>query len=131
MINRILAILGLGDGTFYQRIDTRRKYVRHGGVQGEVQVLDRAYGIKDWSLGGVCFETLPDPRIMVGDRVQFTLKFRLPHETIAIRQVGRVVRAARRGIAAEFLPLSPEARRKFERVIDSLHAKNFLESQVA
>lgn len=131
MINQILAKLGLGDGTLYQPVDTRRKHMRHGGVQAEVQVQDRSYGVKDWSLGGVCFETQPDPLLVVGDKVQFTLKFRLPHETVLIRQAGRIVRAAKRGIAAEFMPLSPEARRKFERVIDSLHAKNFLESQVA
>ena len=131
MINRILARLGLGVGTFYQAVDTRRKHMRHGGLQAEVVVHDRAFGIRDWSLGGVCFETLPDPRLVVGDKVHFTLKFRLPHETVSIRHMGRIVRAAKRGIAAEFMPLSPEARRKLERVLDSLHAKNFLESQGA
>jgi hypothetical protein len=131
MINKILAKLGLGDGTLYQSIDTRRKHMRHEGIVAEVLVQDRAFGVKDWSLGGVCFETLPDPHMVVGDKVQFTLKFRLPHETVMIKQVGRIVRAAKRGVAAEFMPLSPETRRKFARVIDTLHAKNFLESQVA
>lgn len=130
MINKILSRLGLGDGTFYQSIDTRRKHMRHGGLQADVVVQDRAFSVKDWSLGGFCFETLPDPHMVVGDKVQFTLRFRLPHETVVIRQAGRIVRAARRGIAAEFMPLSPEARRKFHRVLDTLHAKNFLESQV-
>jgi hypothetical protein len=131
MINRILAKLGLGDGSLYQEIETRRKHIRHEGLLADVVVQDRTFGVKDWSMGGFCFETLPDPHMVVGDKVQFTLRFKLPHETVIIRQAGRIVRAARRGIAAEFMPLSPEARRKFTRVIDSLHAKSFLESQVA
>jgi hypothetical protein len=131
MINSILAKLGLGDGSLNQEIDTRRKHMRHEGFQAEVQVQDQVYGLKDWSMGGICFETQPDPRMVVGDKVQFTIKFRLPHETVIIKQVGRVVRAARRGIAAEFMPLSPEARRKFARVVDGLNAASFLESQVA
>ena len=131
MINKILSKLGLGDGSLYQEVDTRRKHLRHGGLQAEVVVQDRAFGVKDWSLGGVCFETLPDPHMVVGDKVQFTLRFRLPHETVIIKQAGRIVRAARRGIAAEFMPLSPETRRKFARVIDGLHAAQFVESQVA
>ena len=131
MINKILSKLGLGDGTLYQSIDTRRKHIRHEGVQADVVVQDKAFSVKDWSMGGFCFETLPDPHMVVGDKVQFTLRFRLPHETVVIRQVGRVVRAARRGIAAEFMPLSPEARRKFAQVLDTMHAKHFLESQVA
>lgn len=131
MINKILSKLGLGDGTLYQPVATRRKHIRHEGLQAEVQVQDHSFGVKDWSMGGLCIETQADPQIAVGDKVQFTLKFRLPDEIVIIRQAGRIVRAARRGLAAEFLPLSPEARRKFARVIDSLHAKNFLESQVA
>src|SRR5262249_31443769 len=131
MINKILAKLGLGDGSLYQEIDTRRKHMRHDGVLADVVVQDRSFSVKDWSLGGFCFETLPDPHMVVGDKVQFTLRFRLPHETVIIRQAGRIVRAAKRGIAAEFMPLSPDVRRKFHRVIDTLHAKNFLESQVA
>ena len=131
MINKILSKLGLGDGSLYQEIETRRKHMRHEGVQGDVVVEDRAYGLKDWSLGGVSFETQLSPQLAVGDKVSFTLRFRLPHETVLIRQTGRVVRAAKRVIAAEFQPLSPEARRKFARVIDSVHASDFLESQVA
>ncbi len=131
MINKILEKLGLGDGSLYQSIDTRRKHMRHEGVQGEVLVQDRTYGLKDWSMGGICFESQLGPGVSVGDKVHFTLRFRLPHETVLIGQTGRVVRAAKRAVAAEFLPLSPEARRKFARVIDSLHANNFLESQVA
>jgi hypothetical protein len=134
MLNGILEKLGLkfgwGDGSLNQDLDTRRKYMRHGGILGEVIVHDRTYDLRDWSFGGLCFETALDPRIQVGERVLFTLKFCLPHETVSIRQAGRVVRAAGRAIAAEFLPLAPDIRRKFDRVLDGLHARDFLESQV-
>jgi hypothetical protein len=127
MINRILEVIGLRTSN---DIGTRRKHIRHEGVKAEVEVGNKAYGVRDWSLGGVSFESSPYTDIAVGDKVQFTIKFKLAHEIVSIRQVGRVVRAAKRGMAAEFLPLSPEARRKFERVLDGLHAQRFLESQV-
>ncbi|MEZ0260592.1 MAG: PilZ domain-containing protein [Alphaproteobacteria bacterium] len=128
MINRVLELIGLRTGN--DDIGTRRKHIRHDGVKAEVEVGSKAYGVKDWSLGGVSFETSPYAGMSVGDKIQLTLKFKLAHEIVSIRQVGRVVRAAQRGMAAEFLPLSPEARRKFERVLDGLHAQRFLESQV-
>lgn len=127
MINRVLELIGLRSSN---DIGTRRKHIRHDGVKAEIEVGGKAYGVKDWSLGGVSFETSPYAGMSVGDKIQFTLKFKLAHEVVSIRQVGRVVRAAKLGMAAEFLPLSPEARRKFERVLDGLHAQRFLESQV-
>ena len=131
MIDAILRKLGLGDDSFNTEADARRKHIRHPGMQADVMVSDRSYGVRDWSLGGIFFETLPDARMVVGDQVQFTLRFRLPHETVSIVQPGRVVRAAKRGIAAEFTPLSPEIRRRFDKVIDGFNAQSFLESQVA
>jgi len=131
MIEQILNILGIGDGAFNKAPEVRRKHVRHAGVQAEVVVGDRSYGVKDWSTGGVYFETAPDARLVVGDRVQFMLRFRLPNETINIVQAGKIVRSVRRGLAAEFTPLSPESKRKFAKVVDGFNAQRFLESQVA
>lgn len=133
MIDRILNALGLGDSAFKKNLEAhmRRKYIRHPGLQAEVVVADRAYGVRDWSTGGIYFEALPDSRLTVGDKVQFMLRFRLPHETVNIVQTGRIVRSVRRGLAAEFLPLSPDTRRKFARVLDGFNAQRFLESQLA
>lgn len=79
----------------------------------------------------MCFTPPPGTTLVTGDRIQFQLRFRLPHETVSITQTGKVVRALKRGFAAEFMPLSPEAKRKFERVLDGLHAHDFLASQTA
>jgi hypothetical protein len=129
IISKILQKLGIGDGSSNAEEASRRKHIRHEGVQAEVVVADRAFGLKDWSMGGLCFQPPAGVPIVAGDRIQFTLRFRLPHETVQIVQTGKVVRAVKRGIAAEFLPLSPEARRKFERVLDGVHAQGFMASQ--
>ncbi len=131
IISKILQKLGIGDGSSNAEDTSRRKYIRHDGIQAEVVVADRAFGLKDWSMGGLCFLPPSGVAIVAGDRIQFTLRFRLPHETVNIVQTGKVVRALKRGIAAEFLPLSPEARRKFERVLDGVHARSFMASQTA
>lgn len=131
MIGSLLKKLGLGDGSLNSGEDSRRKYIRHPAAQAEVVVADRVYSLRDWSMGGISFDTTLDARLTEGDIVQFMLRFRLPHDTISIPQQGRVVRTARRGVAAEFAPLSLDVRRKFEKVLDSLHTQSFVESQVA
>lgn len=131
MIGRILQTLGLGDGSLNEESDTRRRHIRLAGLQAEVEVGSRAYSVRDWSFGGIFFDTLPDVRLVEGDQVNMTVRFRFPHETISISQFGRVVRSAKRGIAAEFLPLTAKTRRDFQRVLDTFHAQGFVESQVA
>lgn len=131
VMSKILSFLSFGGVASNAGADYRRQHIRHAGVQAEVIVGSRAYSIRDWSMGGVAFETAPDARLTAGDKVQITLKFRLPHDTITIQQTALIVRTAKRGIAAKFAALPKDARRQFERVLDSLHAQSFLESQVA
>lgn len=135
MIQEILNRLGLSDG-MDTSLQSRRKHFRRlgsqaRGVQADVIVGDRVYSVKDWSLGGVFFETQPDPRLTQGDTVEIKLKFRLPHETVEVHNRARVVRATKRGIATAFDELQPDARRMFERVIDGMNAISFADSQVA
>ena len=131
MINQILSKRGIGDGSFNLEPDSRRKYIRHNGMRAEIEMADRTYSVRDWSLGGVSFDTQPDARLVEGDRVNVTVRFRFAHETFAISQQIRVVRAAGRVIAGEFAPLSNDDRKQFDRVMDSYNAQSFLESQVA
>jgi hypothetical protein len=131
MIGKILQTLGIGDGSLNQEGEPRRRHIRHPGLQAEVEVADRAYSVRDWSLGGVFFETVPDARLAAGDEINMTVRFRFPHETISISHLGRIVRSAKRGIAAEFLPLNGMTRREFQRVLDTFNAQGFVESQVA
>lgn len=133
MIHRLLNILGLGDGSLNGAAEWRRKHVRHDirkvGVEADVEINGKAYSIRDWSMGGLCFEADATPPL--GETVDMHIRFRLPHETVTIRQSGQVVRAVKRGVAAEFAPLAPDMRRRFRKVIDGLHALEFVESQVA
>lgn len=131
IINRILQKLGIGDGSLNKQESSRRRFIRHPGVEAEVVVADRSFGIKDWSMGGLCFVPPPGVALVAGDRIQFLLRFRLPHETVNITHTAKIVRAVKRGIAAEFLPLSPDVKRKLERALDGMHAQGFLASQSA
>ncbi len=131
MLRQMLSMLGLGDGSLNGAAEMRRRYIRHAGQDVEVVVADRVYTVKDWSYGGVSFETLFDTPVSAGENLQMTIRFRFPHETVSVTQPGRVVRSAKRGVAAEFAPLSKEIRRKFDRALDYVHTRDFLESQVA
>lgn len=131
MLDMILSTLGLSDASFNSAGESRRRHQRHPGHQTEIDVAGRVYSVRDWSMGGVFFDTPPDSRMVVGDKVNFNLRFRLPHETITIEHTAQVVRSATRGIAAEFAQLPPEIRRKLQRVTDWFHTQSFLESQVA
>ena len=110
MIDRILNMLGIGDGSFNKQGTTRRKHQRHAGMLADVIVADRAYGVKDWSTGGVYFDATPETRLNVGDKVQFLLRFRLPNETVNIMQTGKIVRAVRKGLAAAAVDPPPGCR---------------------
>jgi hypothetical protein len=131
VMSKILSLFNLGGGDLSGTADFRRKHVRYAGVHAEVLVGTRSYSIRDWSFGGLSFETAPDARLTAGDKIVAVLKFRFPHATITIQQPAQIVRTAKRGIAAQFAPLQAETRRQFERVLDSLHAQSFSESQVA
>jgi len=134
MIDGILSLFGLRRKNKTDN-DTqnagRRRHMRHPAFHAEVVIGDRSYNICDWGMGGVFFETAPDARLTTGDKIPTILKFRFLHETIVIQQQARVIRTARRGIAAEFTPLPATSRRQFERVQDNLHTQTFLESQIA
>ena len=131
IVSKILSFFGFGDDSLNTKSDFRRKHIRYPGFHAEVVIGSRAYSIRDWSLGGLTFDTGPDARLATGDKIPITLKFRFPHDTISIQQQAQVVRAVKRGIAAKFVVLPADVRRQFERVLDSLHVQSFLESQVA
>jgi hypothetical protein len=129
VVSSILSFLHLGSASI--GVDARRRYIRYSGVPAEVTVGNRAYSIRDWSQGGISFETAPDASITVGDKVSLVLKFRLMHGTVTIQQPALVVRSAKRGIAAKFSPMSAAVRSQFDRVLDSVYAERFLASQAA
>ena len=129
MMNKILTTLGLGDISLNAENTARRRSARFEGQQAEILVGNARYSVRDWSMSGLSFDTLPDSRLVVGDRVNFTLLFRFPHDTVTVQQAGRVVRTSGRGVAVEFLPSAPDSRRVMERVLDGFHARDFMQSQ--
>lgn len=135
MIHQILNILGLGDGSLNGAKEWRRRHIRHNtrdiSVQADVEIGGRTYKIRDWSMGGLCFETPANAPATVGAEVDMDIHFRLPGETVTIRQAGgRLVRSVSRGMATEFSSLTPDMRRRLEKVLDMIHTQRFLESQL-
>jgi len=135
MIHQILNILGLGDGSVNGASEWRRRHVRHStrdvGVQADVEIGGRVYKIRDWSMGGLAFETLANVPVTVGSALDMDIHFRLPTETVTIHQAtGRLVRNIGRDVATEFSELTPDMRRRLEKVLDMIHTQRFLESQV-
>ena len=129
LMQGVLSFFNL-DSAWKSRENVRR-YARYGNIRAEVTVGDAAYSVRDWGFGGVSFETAPDARLVVGDKIQLVMKFRFLHDTITVQQPAQIVRTARRGIAAVFTPLPVATRRQFDRVLDSMHTESFLKSQAA
>jgi len=126
-------------------METRRKEVRHEGMQVDVTIGRRSYAVHDWSRAGISFET-PDyaanaggvyyedqkpPQMKAGDMVRLTLRFHLLQGTVEIPVSAQISRVDGRGTVARLFPLSRTENRKFDGVIDSFHAQRFLESQLA
>lgn len=131
IVEKFLSFFNIGQEDWSIDADARRKFIRHGNVHAEVKVGNYNYSVRDWSMGGISFETGPDASLTVGDKLTVNLTFRFLHDTVTVQHAVRVVRATRRTIAAEFMPAAGEVRRQFDRVLDSLHMQNFLESQAA
>jgi hypothetical protein len=104
--------------------------VRYKGQNADVLIGNQQSILRNWSLGGVAFDAPHDSRLAVGDRVEFVLQFRFPHETVRVRQAGRVIRAGRLG-AVTTLTLDDDSRRQLTRVLDNQNTQDFLLSQVA
>ena len=129
MIGKMLEVLGLNDEETVQEISSRRRHHRQPGAGSVVVVGENAFPVEDWSQTGVLIDARNNAGLAIGDTFAFTLKFKLPHDTVTIRHQGRVVRTSRQGIAAEFMPLTTAVRREFGRVIDGFYSQNFSESQ--
>ena len=127
MIKKILSGLGLDTLVGDMQI-SRRRHMRRPGLRSKVVMNHNSFNVKDWSMGGFLLQG-DTSAVKPGEKVDFVMQFDLPHATITIQHEGRIIRTAQRGVAAEFMPLSPDVRRKFGRVIDGLNALTYTESQ--
>lgn len=131
MLKKVLKFLGLKGNDMAETQEHNRKHIRHPAFHAEAIINGQVFALRDWSMGGVFFETMPDARIAAGDTVQMTLKFRFLHGTVNVQQIAHITRTMKRGIAAEFAPFAVTTRRQMERVLDSFYTQSCIESQVA
>ncbi len=129
MIGKILGSLGLNDEEAQAPSpSSRRKHQRLSGEGTVLMLDDKTFTIGDWSQNGV-FINATHSGLALGDSFDFILKFKLPHDTIAVLHKARVVRTTRQGIAAEFAPLTDALQRQFRRALDGFYSQNFSNSQ--
>src|SRR5476649_1513325 len=108
MFSQILAKLHAQEIAYRDDIiETQRKFLRHEGSAAEVMVAGRPYALRDWSLGGVLFETprpdvnlsgifyeyKPFPQLKPGDKLRLALRFHLLDETVEIPLEAQILRS--------------------------------------
>ena len=129
LIEKMLGVLGLADDETTQTASTRRRHHRQPGQGSVVIVGEKSFPLEDWSQGGVLIGANNGANLAIGDTFDFTLRFKLLHDTVSINHKGRVVRTSRQGIAAEFAPLTAAVKRELGRVMDGFYSQSFSESQ--
>lgn len=108
---------------------TRRKHVRRAEDHCVSEVNGTALPVENWSLGGLLLHG--DRRLFgIGQELDVKLKFKLFGQIVDIKHRAQVVRKAGSKIALQFVPLSSEVRRQFQRVIDDHLAADFARSQI-
>lgn len=127
MIDSLIEMLGLKG--LEEKRPTRRRTIRRPGHKSLMLVDDNRYVVKNWSPEGALIDAMDLPAT-VGDRVAFTLKFKLEHGEISIDHEAEVVRSdGDRNIALKFVPMPVQSRQLFDRVIDYQLTEQFANSQ--
>ncbi len=130
MLGNVLSFFGFQSGSYGQ--GSRRKHIRHGGNGGRVVIGNKAYPVHDWNMSGIAFGAAREAGFYAGGRVRMLVEFSLPHETVWAELEAVIFRVAQSGLAvALFTEMPAASRRQLDRVLDALHAQEFLQSQVA
>lgn len=107
--------------------ETRRRHTRTDDNFSTVIVDNHEYPVRDWSQGGVFFMAV-NRKLKLGDKINLTLRFELPHQTVEFSHSGTIIRTTFDGYAVQLAPLTREIREKFTRVMDSIVSMGFDES---
>lgn len=127
MIDSLIEMLGLKG--LEEKRPSRRRTIRRPGHKSLMVVGNNRYVVKNWSPEGALIDAMDLPA-EIGDRVAFTMKFRLEHAEISIEHEADIVRTdGDRNIALKFTPMPVSSRQLFDRVIDSQLTEQFANSQ--
>lgn len=117
-----------------QRSASVRQYVRYEGDIAEVMINGRSHALMNWSLGGIAFKNatsqfpgdiVPFAGLKTDNVAYMALRFYMLSEVIEIPVTARIVRIGDGYTAAQFMPLSPEARQQFDHVLELKNKKDF------
>jgi hypothetical protein len=126
MIKKIISNFVPGEAI--ETTETRRRHTRTDDNFSTVVVDSNEYPVRDWSQGGVFFMAV-NRNLNLGDKVNLTLRFELPHQTVEFSHSGTIIRTTFDGYAVQLAPLTREIREKFARVMDSIVSMGFDETQ--
>ncbi len=110
--------------------ETRRRHSRITDAFSTITIDDNAYAVKDWSQGGVFFQS-PKLNYAIGDIVHFNLTFKMPFGDINVPHSAKITRKGVDGYAAQFCPLNRDTRTQFARVMDGVISRGFDETNIA
>lgn len=109
--------------------DTRRTHQRHNGGTCVAIIDDVTYQISNWSKGGIMI--MGDDRPFgVYDVKNVIIRFKLDDKAVDIDLKAHVLRKGRDKLVLEFSPLSQNAERQFNFIMDDFMAREFMQSQV-
>jgi len=131
MLEKILSVFGVGNAGTSVGTSTKRKYPRHQGFEADVLIDGKKFRVNDWSLGGVAFHTGGDLSIKKDDKIEVIIQFRFSNNNIAISQRAHVLRHDGFNCAAEFEPLPQAVKQEFDRILETLYAQSFVDSQTS
>ena len=110
-----------------QQVRDERKFSRLPEEFAQILINGSEYNVKDWSRGGVYFKA-PGHSLAVGDHLNFTLKFELPHEKVLVPHSGRIIRQHHDGFALAYDPQTIKSQKNFNRIMDGVISRGLADS---
>ena len=104
-----------------------RKHSRLTDEFASILINGHEYPIQDWSRGGLYFKGIAND-LSVGDHLNFTLRFELPHQTVTMAHSGRILRRHIDGFALEFDGHTAQSRQNIARIMDGVLSRSFADS---
>lgn len=107
---------------------SRRRHTRRACDNCVVIINGTTYPVENWSRGGLLVGG-DHRKFMVGEDIDFTIKFKVANGIIEASHKGHVVRKGNLKFAIEFEPLTQTIANKFQQVIDDYITAEFANSQ--
>jgi hypothetical protein len=107
---------------------SKRRFPRRAIDICAITIDGATYPVKDWSKGGTMFST-DGRQFEENSTIPVIMKFRLTNEVMSVNVDAHIIRAQKSGVALEFVNITPEIKKAFNRVIDHALSMQFGDEQ--